>query len=324
MSNKRYHIPRLQLYHDLHDSGTQTSKTILELAKIEMTRREISPDSLMSSPPRDDFLSDFEDDEFLDVNEQKHVFKRRQYVGRDEATARGDDVKTTNSKSLIEMFLAKTKTKSGHENRARFLQQISPLRYIPKEDSSMTLKSQSYIEPNRFRVKTVKDCAVEKNDIKPVKYFTNGDCNKTEVATITKRANCNFMCPTISSENKNKLPEVQCLNKLISPPRRGRSYSPEEQRHVVVAAAAPPPPPIVENSNSKHKIPYIDQSEESCVYMNRDKDSGFSDNKKIVGARKTDEIPIANPLLKPSPFDEDLLKIDELSLNLSSEVKLKN
>lgn len=297
-------IPRLQLYNDLHESGTQTSKTILELAKMEINKtRDISPDSLMSSPSRDcDSLTNFDDDGevFSEENDRKvqvkQVYKRRQHINRQE---------TPKSKSLIEMFLMKSKQKTepfGFENRTKFLQQISPLRYISKENSVRTLKSQSYVEPkvqtHRFKVKLVKDFVMETDEIKPVEYFSGE--NKTE---SSPRHNASFMCPTISSENKNKLPQVQCISKLISPTRRGRSFSPEQK---------------LSTSESKRKIPYIDQSQQSSVYS-KDRDSGFSDNKKSVITKK-DEFEVVNPLLKSPPFEEDLLKIDELSLNISSEV----
>lgn len=315
MSKKRCHVPRLQLYNDLHDSGTQTSKTILELAKMEITR-DISPDSLMSTPC--DSLTNLDDEIYSDEviekeAERQPVYKRRQYVCR-EKTSRKDSANA--SKSLIEMFLAKSKTKSGgHESRARFLQQISPLRYLPKE-SSVTLKSQSYVEPteqSRFKIKNVKDYVVEKDETKPVKYFSGAGSTETDSLLLKEnpKRSSRFMCPTISSENKNKLPEVQCLNNLISPTRRGRSFSPEERHAIDVP--------------SKHRIPYIDQSVESCVYTKDTKDSGFSDSKKLPTKKVETQIAdlkIGDP--KSSPFEEDLLKIDQLSLNLSSEVKESN
>lgn len=296
MNNKRCHIPRLQLYNDLHDSGTQTSKTILELAKMEISG-DISPDSLMSTPC--DSLTNFDDEILPDVIEktlpEKHIYKRKQAIyNKETITTRNES-----NKSLIEMFLAKSKTKNNtHDNRAKFLQQMSPLRYIPKEND-ITLKSQSYVEPkeqSRFKIKNVRDFVIEKDETKPVRYFSGYENKEIDdslsAKESTKRETNNFMCPTISSENKNKLPEVQCLQKLISPTRRGRSYSPEEKRVPFI---------------SKPKIPYIDQSEDSfaCVIV-RDKDSGFCDKK-------------LNKTSKPL-FEEDLLKIDQISLNLSSEV----
>lgn len=309
-SKKRYNIPKLNLYNDVNDSGTQTSKTILQLAKMEMTDT-LSPDSLMSSPRDSGSLTNFEEDASVDeVPVKRHVYNRRQYLYNERTPT------NERNKSLIEMFLAKSNNKAPNiENKARFLQQTSPLRYISKE-SSITLKSQSYVEPksritidtritrNKFKIKNVKEY-VEEDETKPVKYFCPDNSEpskfpldadlyspKTKECGSSKRGN-SFMCPTISSENKNKLPEIQCLNKLISPTRRGRSYSPDERRGF-----------------SKHRIiPYIDQSKESCAY----KDSGFVDNKKP--ATKT-EIQI----LRKSPFEEDLLKIDQLSLNVSSEV----
>lgn len=310
-SKKRYNIPRLKLYNNVHDSGTQTSKTILELAKMEMTDA-ISPDSLMSSPRDCDSLTNFEEDGSVDdVPVKRHVYNRRQYLYNERTPA------NERNKSLIEMFLAKSNNKPpNNETKARFLQQTSPLRYISKE-SSVTLKSQSYVETksrnsvdtrltrNRFRIKNVKEYT-EDDEKKPVKYFCPDNSEpskfpfeidlyspKTKECGSSKRGS-SFMCPTISSENKNKLPEIQCLNKLISPTRRGRSYSPDERR-----------------GDSKHRIiPYIDQSEESCAC----KDTGFVDNTTVV---KKAEIQI----LRKSPFEEDLLKIDQLSLNVSSEVR---
>lgn len=328
-SKKHYNIPRLKLYNDLHDSGTQTSKTILQLANMEVVGT-MSPDSLMSSPRNCDSLTNLEQDTLLyETPLKQHEFNRRQYLYNEKTPT--DD---RNNKSLIEMFLAKSNNKArstcdctpNNENRAKFLQQTSPLRYISKH-TVLTLKSQSYIEPNcrrdvevefethpvrnRFVVKKVKEYT-ETDETKPVKYFCpkNIEDNRypIEVDLYSPKINkeccsskrgSSFMCPTISSENKNKLPEVQCLNKLISPTRRGRSYSPSEKR-----------------GESKHKIPYIDQSQESCVC----KESGFAEPKMSV--KKTEfqipEIKVLNS--RPSPFEEDLLKIDQLSLNMSSEV----
>lgn len=279
---------------------------------MEITR-DYSPDSLMSTPC--DSLTNFDDEVFSDEIEkaapQKHIYKRRQYVCR-EKTERKES--HSSSKSLIEMFLAKSKTKTkngGHENRARFLQQCSPLRYLEKESYS-TLKSQSFVEPTphrRFKVKEVRNCVVEKVEPKPVKYFSGAGSKEPNliVAKETPKRASRFMCPTISSENKNKLPEVKCLNTLISPTRRGRSYSLEARR---LAAR-------------KKKVPYIDESRESCAY-NKDKDSGFSDNKALPTKKanmQTVDSKTSKPMKLPL-FEEDLLKIDELSLNLSSEVIL--
>lgn len=325
--SQRYNIPKLELYSDLHDSGTQTSKTILELAKMEMAK--ISPDSLMSSPKDCDSLCNSEDDVSEEQPKQhacRTSFNRRQYVYND-ATPTNDL-----NKSLIEMFLAKSKVRSQDpppdaEPKTRFLQQMSPLRYIPKH-SSLTLKSQSCVETkndvsefpteqrsrNRFKVKNVREF-VENDETKPVKYFCPeaADAEKfprdAELLTPRGKECCNakkgssFMGPTISSENKNKLPEIQCLNKLISSPRRGRSYSPEERRGAVESYG-----------DRKNKIPYIDQSEESL------KDSSSDKNQAQKRDIQMADIKLNNPVPRTSVFEEDLLKIDQLSLNLSSEV----
>lgn len=160
---------------DIIDSCTQTSKTILQLAKLETGC--LSPDSLTQSP-RDlggvpnkdsqintDAVNTFEEC----VSEQQpssltYIRKNalneylNNYKPVEDIPVVDHNIELYPRKSLTETFLKKkqhTNIKPTCHSRSRFLQQTSPLRNLPREISTFPtkkandyFKSHSYVDPH--------------------------------------------------------------------------------------------------------------------------------------------------------------------------------
>lgn len=208
---------------------------------------------------------------------------------------------------------------------------------------------------SRFRVKTVRN-KIMKDETKAVKYFCNATpllelkekqepvespvCSDSDSSSKSPRCvrqnRRSFMSPTIASEKKNQLRAIQHVTGLISPTRRGRSSSPKVTN-------------IVEKLSPRHdtfKIPYIDQSDQDLPvhdndvplinsdesrYSPRDpkvkhKGSGCQTTKvvnSIALKRARETTKLIPPLINKPVFEEDLLKIDELSLDITTSEVVK-
>ncbi|XP_018327660.1 uncharacterized protein LOC108738645 [Agrilus planipennis] len=163
---------------------TQTSKTILELAKLE--NDGMSPDSLNNSPkhnqtgPEANIVNkepvidqaDKGDHESIVNKESTVAFARKGYITR--CTHKGAEVQVQTVEtsqnpivkySLTEQFLSKKKSltnksiTSTSEHRSQFLQQTSPLRNLVTSNTTMApnktiipfnkdFRSQSFVEPS--------------------------------------------------------------------------------------------------------------------------------------------------------------------------------
>lgn len=196
---------------------------------------------------------------------------------------------------------------------------------------------------NRFKVKKVRN-KLTKDETKGVKYFCNTalseveekqedveSCSETDSSNQSprrfqqnKRSN-SFMSPTIASEKKNQLKDIKRVTGLISPTRRGRSSSPKVTN-------------IVEKLSPRHgiKIPYIDQSDQEIPVHDHDaalsNESRYSPKGKhrgnvcqttkminsIVSKRARETGKLITPLVNKPVFEEDLLRIDELSLDITT------
>lgn len=354
------------------DSYTQTSKTILQLAKQQQSR-DVSPDSLMQSP-RDveptecgsPLVNISEDNYSLDgsVEEHTETFDLNNKLSnpdldngpdchcldsiaeREKCSAFSrkvnildftrvsqrvvDNQEIFPNMSLTETFLAKAKHKENEsDKRSNFHRQNSPLKHSHREHCK-TLKSQSFVESyhphvvqenpfiTRFRLKSVRQKLAE-NDANPKNYLrktsvdlhvANGSGEGKSAQTSPERPRreqkSSFMSPTIASEQKNILPEVHHVHGLISPIRRGRSSSPKVTNRVQLF------------NHDDAKVPYIDQSDASVQDSSESGSSSKTVVNKIIASAK-----LIPPLANRPIFDEDLLRIDELSLDItSSEVSM--
>lgn len=203
---------------------------------------------------------------------------------------------------------------------------------------------------NRFKVTNVRN-KVAKDETKSVKYFcntalldvkekqekidsppcqspceTDSSRQSPRVFQQNKRSN-SFMSPTFASEQRNQLREIKHVTGLISPTRRGRSSSPKVTN---IVEKLSPRPAI--------KIPYIDQSDQEIPVHDNDipisnesryckdpkvryKGNGSQTTKLVnsLALRKAREKgKIITPLLNKPVFEEDLLRIDELSLDITT------
>lgn len=158
------------------------------------------------------------------------------------------------NRSLVNIYLSKSKEKQDVQQitlknkcdqlrRSVFLLQSSPFKRMVDE-SSMNMKSQSYVENMRY---------VETYDDEPSEYDGPDDPGFCKASRITKRTNQtngmlrnvqyekwdfqrrqnlyssftnkSFMKPTISSLNKNTLYKIKSLTSIVAPVRRGRTQS---------------------------------------------------------------------------------------------------
>lgn len=365
---------RTEPSHDISDSCTQTSKTILQLANLESGN--LTPDSLMSSPRSPKLFNTLNNQEVetkleislhhsdmpsnctLDssVNVEQPVvpqFMRKsslqRYLNNNEPTKTiplEDEVTKYTKPSLREAFLAKKQSNEASicHCRSRFLQQTSPLRNLPPESQKKTnkfLRSYSYVEENpnflpeymeeerklpqvsRFTVKSIKE-QVYSNRASPVKYYNLDNIESPRILTShisrfeeikspyysprqnRSRRSTSFMSPTIASQQRNQQYMVETVKKLISPTRHGKSISPECNLTEIID------PKHIRNK----KVPYIDQSKSHVEMRKPEKNSSSIKSRNHV---ETMEKTISAKTM----FDEDLLNIDLLSLEIkTSEVFL--
>lgn len=363
-------MPKLKIF---GDSYTQTSKTILQLAKQQQSR-DVSPDSLMPSPREDvepsecknPLVNISEDIYSLDGSVEDHtetfdlsnkpsnhnlnkgdecrylesIAEREQYTGFTRkvnildftrvSQRHVDNQEIFPNMSLTETFLAKAKHKENEsDKKSNFLRQSSPLKHVHR-DQCKPLKSRSFVESyhphvvpenpfiTRFRLKGVRQKLAE-NDANPNEYFhktsvdlhvpnDSGEGKSAQTSPERRRTEqkSSFMSPTIASEQKNILPEIHHVHGLISPIRRGRSSSPKVTNRVQLF------------NHDEPKVPYIDQSDASAQDSSESGSSSKTVVNKIIASAK-----LIPPLANRPIFDEDLLRIDELSLDItSSEVSI--
>ncbi|CAG9765231.1 unnamed protein product [Ceutorhynchus assimilis] len=253
----------------LKETSTQTSKTMVSLPLEESAR--MSPDSL--SPKTNYYQQE-------SVGEPDFHYKRKgcilRYLHKPKDEIKGE---LFAEDSLIKVFLDKKKfdeSFSPRVSRSSFLQQTSPLRKIVSGTTNGNFKSHSYVAVSnkpptaltRFTVTKIREKAPVPDNTKPVKYFCEKELalnlkTTTPSPKITK--NYSFMSPTFSSEQKNKMREIDTVTKLISPTRRGRSASPT---------------PNVDKSAIK-KVPYIDKSS-SSIFHNKPDPGGYELNLKSL------------------------------------------
>ncbi|XP_050309232.1 uncharacterized protein LOC126745438 [Anthonomus grandis grandis] len=272
----------------LRNSSTQTSKTLVSLnlpLEPDLSPR-LSPDSL--SPNTGRLINDNElDDLPQPMAEQPHIIDKELTFVRKNCVLRylqrskheqGDNEDKLPADSLTKLFLCKAKSKKAPDiirnssprvTRSNFLQQTSPLRNIMPDIQENQFKSYSYAAMHspkdtlqtikhtkpRFKVQRIGEKVQAPSAVKPVKYFCekeltlNLSSSKSSPKSIVKTHS--FMSPTFSSEQKNKMREIETLSCLISPTRRGRSASPKPQLNL--------------NQHVARKVPYIDKSSTSTL-----------------------------------------------------------
>nr|XP_023012453.1 uncharacterized protein LOC111502573 isoform X1 [Leptinotarsa decemlineata] len=167
--------------------------------------------------------------------------------------------------ALTKVYLEKNRSKIGTiateniSDTARNL--VSDLQLNTK------LKSQSYVlerssvvikSPRplvRFRVKPSSHLQVH-DKTKSMNYFLHPSMNIISPRggddSVGSRKNTSFMSPTISSESKDQSIEINSIQKLIAPTKKGRTPSPKTYNV----------------SNHSKKVPYIDKSE-ATILMDR-------------------------------------------------------
>lgn len=330
----------------LRECSTQTSKTILQLAKIETGC--ISPDSLTTTPRQRNCslenypysttlnhrLSDFtlegscheQDCLFSKKNSPKKYnsidpnqitqgdYHHRRALSPPQRlappVARNHPESPRSYPPLIKTFLERNRTRKT-ENLELF---TSYRRDWSKPGSASRSKSfiENYHHPNYIRdqenlklpkvvpQKTV-NFKINRRSSKSLNLPDNSFVRKKS-SSICYQAQNTFMCPTASSQIKSKMPEIQSVNHLIPPTRRGRSTSPRASNDT-------------RRFEGSRKIPYIDQSK-----------SDLSSATTIVNTVRNPEKAVARSPLKTaktkqSVFEEDLLKIDDLSLTRISDVR---
>lgn len=220
---------------------TQTSKTVIALSELDTPR--YSPDSL--SPKHDFPIIDEAGDSILrefgslSVVDVDYVpFQRKPNLNHYLQTGSKEFL---TGDTLTRAYLTKNKNKVS-----------SSQAWIADNYRSESLKSQSFIESpckarlsskfpkkviTRFKVKKLKD--------------KNGD-EAGKNPTEKHKRSLSFMSPTISSESKDQSLEIETIQKLISPTKKGRSLSPNNDMMGDVSNNAP-----------TKKVPYIDSSKAS-------------------------------------------------------------
>lgn len=188
--------------------------------------------------------------------------------------------------SLIGSYLARTKVNATQscKERSEFLTQTSPLRHIvyaERDDNNFRSRSwaQTYASScstDDYTFKTQE--TTETKHPRPAR--SNAAQNKTKncakinfksilnhLANNQKRKN-SFMLPTIASQQKNQMTKIQSVTSLVTPPRRGRSVSPQKTKMIA------------------YKIPYIDQSQS-------DTDPSYYMRRKLTKSKPYTDIKIA-------------------------------
>lgn len=236
---------------------TQTSKTVIALTEVKTPR--YSPDSL--SPKQEPSIADADrhtimDNINLSTAELDYVtFERKNNLTHYLSQCETDFDDLLTGDALTRAYMTKNKNKLCASQ--------AWISNTYRESNTDSLKSQSFIESpcknisiskkvlSRFKVKKVKE---KPDDVAPGK--TPPEKNKRSLS---------FMSPTISSESKDQSLEIESIQKLISPTRKGRSYSPRNKMAIVVPS----------NPQAK-KVPYIDSSN-ATIGLDEVKNSSAND-----------------------------------------------
>lgn len=288
---------------DIKSTSTQTSKTILELARYEedkvMAKSEEKPKSEKISeqaaiPEKRSIKAETSNDRLNipQIDSSNLLYSRKSnihaYLNNCKIEDSAEDVKNgqLKDKTLIETFLnSKANAHSipsdvfSHSGHTQFLQQTSPFKNLeaicqPKYDC----KSQSYSNFLSYEGKTIPNHPLSRFTVKRVyqqidvvdvkeknksgieghQLKSESDCYKSNRSGSfqakfraspksygSSKRSKSFMSPTIASEQRNQLPEVSNVQRLISPTKRGRSVSPRSNGFV---------------RSHVRKIPYIDES----------------------------------------------------------------
>ncbi|KAJ8979932.1 hypothetical protein NQ317_003674 [Molorchus minor] len=167
---------------------------------------------------------------------------------------------------------------------------LSPDSLSPKKDVGEN-KDDKLTSERKSNIKPCLDSPEKRNEFnflsgynrtKPVRYFCQARATSSieqDPSPSKPRRSMSFMSPTISSGNKDQGKEIRCLNKLISPTRRGRSASPKKNQNEVI---------------KPKKVPYIDISEESIQERNDTSELQYTDKSKPSVDRSTREIKSGN------------------------------
>ncbi|CAH0559328.1 unnamed protein product [Brassicogethes aeneus] len=245
--------PRRSSKNTIAENCTQTSKTIIQLAKLEMN--DMTPDSL--SPKSDNTGKEspkaspkpYVEDIYLPYNRKNYVVD---YINS-QKLERIPPTRLEEGRSLTEVFLDKHKGDAisqspSHHRKSLFLQQSSPLK---KAMNSPIFKSQSFAEDltypvpakekkvrsTRFTIRNIKDNVPLTTIAAPPMFFcaATSSLKLPEDEEVMKsveevqREHSSFMSPTISSENKNILPKIQNTQNAFDKLRRGNSFSPQKE-----------------------------------------------------------------------------------------------
>lgn len=329
-------------FDEVKDSSTQTSKTIIQLAKLEAG--EMSPDSLSPTPRNhrhehyNSSLEHFPLEEPSNDCSSLHFSRKNNIVQYLQSLEEPNVVENKNTcqqtgatvegyprKSLIETYLEKSRNRMNatlvrsHDSisgdMVKYIQPAQPPNVVIDEEPisispGHNFKSQSlvddyhqnYLSPygdrvqpqyTRFTVKNVR----ERNHVNIM--YRDTFYERTKAKLRTKRSNT-FMLPTLASEQKSKIGEVRAIKKLISPTRRGRSSSPNPISNKVEIF---PPEPV--------RIPYVDQSTSEIFSR---KTSPQKERKSLIESAKLRQK--ITPVLPPSDFERDMMRIDQMSLTL--------
>ncbi|RZB40601.1 protein FAM179B-like, partial [Asbolus verrucosus] len=280
----------------LRESSTQTSKTILQLAQLEAGY--MSPDSLTASP-RDcgnysmancpysvsNRLSDYTLEG--SCHEQDCLFNTKR---RERTPPKFFD------KPLTQTFLERNRNKI----LAKRFDAITCYKRESRSDPH-TMKSRSFVgsydhpnyiqEPMEVKRRPMGSPKVRfhRKSSKSLDLPDNSFVRRKSSSVCYVPQNT-FMCPTAASQIKSKMAEIQGTNSLIPAMRRGRSTSPK---------------PSIDRRrfDISRKIPYIDQSK-----------SDVSSSTTLINTNRIpDRVKLRNL------FDEDLLKVDDISLKMSDD-----
>lgn len=222
---------------------TQTSKTVLALNEINSPR--FSPDSL--SPKHEFPVIDEtgdnpirEQDSLTLIDLDYIPFERKLNLNHYLVQCETESQELLTGDALTKAYLSKNQKK---------LPSSQAWLSKPYPETNKSLKSQSFVESpsKRLSSKGTKK-PVTRFKVKKVKEKTIEAASSNTPPEKNKRS-LSFMSPTISSESKDQSLEIESIQKLISPTRKGRSCSPINPLQASDGA----------ESQAK-KVPYIDSS----------------------------------------------------------------
>ncbi|XP_044761953.1 uncharacterized protein LOC123319159 isoform X2 [Coccinella septempunctata] len=266
---------KLEALKRLQDSSTQTSKTILQLAKIESEC--MSPDSLNQSPKnKTTILRNTDTQTSLEAMESSEgyvscdndkVFElvegRSSQPPPNSANTDADAVQAENEEVQVTntiYFDAGTDTPPdlNHHQATTLIQSM--------RERCSTPFVETY-HPN-FVQEADKSCSVTPSNLSD-RMETNGRITNSSSVSSTPRSSTKgkvtYMAPTISSENKNAQNVIRQLNQLFTTSKRGRSASPKCKA----------------NNKEVRNIPYVERSLSTASY------DAFKAQKKSLSSSKS-------------------------------------